>query len=54
MKALIKLGEVKPLIHKGKLISIDFIYKGSLAVKPVKLYFRDSYQILLANLDKLK
>jgi DNA polymerase type B, organellar and viral len=38
---------VKPLIHSGQFISIEAKYKGT------KLIFRDSYQHLLASLDKL-
>jgi len=49
LKELAKLGELKPLIHNGKLISMKF--KSS--QRGVLLHFRDSYQILPASLTKL-
>ena len=53
MKALVKLGQVQPIINKGRLISIKL--KGSPGkTKPeVTLQFLDSYQLLLVSLSKL-
>ena len=47
MKILVRQGEVKPIINKGRLISIKF-KSGS-----ISLQFMDSYQILLASLKRL-
>lgn len=49
MKVLIELGDVKPLIHNGKIISIQLQSEN----KKITLHFRDSYQILLSSLRKL-
>lgn len=57
MKVLVRLGQVKPIINKGRLISIKF--KGlptaieDKGAKSVTLQFLDSYQLLLTSLSKL-
>jgi hypothetical protein len=47
LKYLVKLGNIKPIIHNGRFISVDLIYNN------VNLKFRDSYLILLGSLNKL-
>lgn len=47
LKNLVNFGDLKVLLNKGKLISID------LTVNDIEISFRDSYQILLASLKKL-
>nr|YP_009487230.1 hypothetical protein [Russula abietina]AWB36132.1 hypothetical protein [Russula abietina] len=50
LKYLVKLGEVKPIIHNGRLISVNFTFGENLEYG---FQFKDSYLILLASLDKL-
>src|SRR5918911_5780051 len=49
LKALCNINNsiVDPIIHDGKLISIQFSYKN------IILHFRDSYLLLLSSLKKL-
>jgi hypothetical protein len=53
MKILIKLGEVKPIMNKGKIISIQFKFNNPNSDKAIVIHFRDSLQILKSSLDKL-
>ena len=53
MKVLVRLGQVQPIINKGRLISIKFKGRASILDKPIILQFLDSYQLLLASLSKL-
>lgn len=46
-KILANLGVLSPIIHKGRLISMDFNYND------YNIVFRDSYQLLPASLRKL-
>jgi hypothetical protein len=48
MKYLVKLGVVKPIIHNGKIISINLNFGKNYTIQ-----FKDSYSILLASLNKL-
>ena len=50
LKILINLGTINPIIHNGKIISIEFLYGPN---KEYKLIFKDSYHILPASLKKL-
>ena len=52
MKALVKLGQVQPIINKGRLISIKLKAKEQEG-KAITLQFLDSYQLLLVSLSKL-
>jgi hypothetical protein len=47
LKILVNLGEVKPIIHHGDLISIDFKFRN------YNITFRDSQQLLLLSLRNL-
>jgi hypothetical protein len=47
LKILVGIGEVKPIIHHGDLISIDFKFRN------YNLTFRDSQQLLLLSLRNL-
>jgi hypothetical protein len=47
LKYLVKLGNIKPIIHNGKFISVDLI------TDKINLKFKDSYLLLLTGLDKL-
>jgi len=47
LKILVQLGEIKPIIHNDKLISIGFKFNG------YNITFRDSHQILITSLAKL-
>jgi DNA polymerase elongation subunit (family B) len=47
LKILAELGSVKPIIHHGDLISIDFKFKG------YNIIFRDSQQLLITSLRSL-
>jgi DNA polymerase type B, organellar and viral len=47
LKILTELGDIKPIIHHGQLISINFKFNNYIIV------FRDSLKILLASLRKL-
>lgn len=49
-KHLIELGNVTPIIHNGRIISINLNYGKNLEYR---LQFKDSYLILLASLIKL-
>ena len=49
-KYLIELGNVSPIIHNGRIISINLNYGKNLEYR---LQFKDSYLILLAALSKL-
>lgn len=49
-KHLAKLGSVSPIIHNGRIISINLNYGKNLEYR---LQFKDSYLILLASLAKL-
>lgn len=48
MKYLVKLANVKPIIHKNRIITID-VTLG----KMFRLHFKDSYLILLGSLRNL-
>nr|WRO45312.1 hypothetical protein [Russula virescens] len=50
LKHLVKLGDVKPIIHNGRIISINLNYGKDLEYR---LQFKDNYLILLASLAKL-
>jgi hypothetical protein len=50
LKHLVKLGDVKPIIHNGRIISINLNFGKDLEYR---LQFKDSYLILLASLAKL-
>jgi hypothetical protein len=47
LKILVELGQVKPIIHHGDLISIAFKFKD------YNITFRDSQQLLLVSLRNL-
>jgi hypothetical protein len=47
-KYLVKLGPVKPIIHNGRIISINFNFGNKYS-----LHFKDSYLLLLSSLRKL-
>lgn len=47
IKILTKLGNCKPIIHNGKIISITFYWKDYV------IHFRDSQQLLIASLANL-
>ncbi len=49
-KTLIKLGNIRPIIHKGKIISIKLFFGEN---NQYNITFIDSYQILLTSLSKL-
>lgn len=51
IKILNRIEQIKPIIHKGKIISITLIF--TINNKQYKLHFKDSYQILLSSLHKL-
>jgi hypothetical protein len=50
LKYLVKLGNVQPIIHNGRIISINLNFGKDLEYR---LQFKDSYLILLASLAKL-
>jgi DNA polymerase type B, organellar and viral len=50
LKHLVKLGDVTPIIHNGRIISINLNFGKDLEYR---LQFKDSYLILLASLSKL-
>jgi hypothetical protein len=50
LKYLVELGSVQPIIHNGRIISINLNYGKN---NEYQLHFRDSYLILLASLSKL-
>jgi hypothetical protein len=50
LKYLVKLGFVDPIIHNGRIISINLNFGKD---NKYNLHFRDSYLILLASLSKL-
>jgi hypothetical protein len=50
LKHLLKLGNVSPIIHNGRIISINLNFGKNLEYR---LQFKDSYLILLASLAKL-
>jgi hypothetical protein len=50
LKYLVKLGSVQPIIHGGRLISVDLNYGKN---NEYQIKFRDSYLILLSSLMKL-
>lgn len=47
LKILVKLGKIKPVIHNGKMLSINFKFKD------YNITFKDSLQLLLASLRNL-
>jgi len=49
-KYLVELGDVTPIIHNGRIISINLNYGENLEYR---IQFKDSYLILLASLSKL-
>jgi hypothetical protein len=49
-KYLVKLGEVSPIIHNGRIISINLNFGKNLKYR---IQFKDSYLILLSSLEKL-
>lgn len=53
LRILNKIGKVKVTMNKGRLIEIKFSFHIGSENKTYNLYFRDSYQILLASLAKL-
>jgi hypothetical protein len=50
LKHLVKLGNVQPIIHNGRIISISLNFGKD---QEYRLQFKDSYLILLASLAKL-
>jgi alkyl sulfatase BDS1-like metallo-beta-lactamase superfamily hydrolase len=50
LKHLVKLGNVTPIIHNGRIISINLNFGKDLEYR---LQFKDSYLILLNSLSKL-
>jgi len=50
LKYLVKLVEVNPIIHKGRIIQLDIKYGGD---NQYKLTIKDSLLILLGTLDRL-
>lgn len=50
LKYLVKLGHVQPVIHNGRIISINFNYGKN---GEYQIHFRDSYLLLLNSLAKL-
>jgi DNA polymerase type B, organellar and viral len=50
LKHLVKLGNVTPIIHNGRIISINLSFGKN---NEYRLQFKDSYLILLASLAKL-
>ena len=50
MKYLVKVGSVNPIIHNGRIISINLNYGKN---NDYQLHFRDSYLLLLNSLMKL-
>ena len=50
LKHLVNLGDVTPIIHNGRIISINLNFGKELEYR---LQFKDSYLILLASLSKL-
>jgi hypothetical protein len=50
LKYLVKLGNVTPIIHNGRIISINLNFGNDLEYR---LQFKDSYLLLLASLAKL-
>jgi hypothetical protein len=50
LKHLVKLGDVTPIIHNGRIISINLSFGKDLEYR---LQFKDSYLILLSSLAKL-
>jgi hypothetical protein len=50
LKHLVKFGNVTPIIHNGRIISINLNYGKNLEYR---LQFKDSYLMLLASLAKL-
>ena len=48
IKHLVKLGKVKPIIHKGKIITMKFTHKNGYSV-----FFKDSYLLLSSSLREL-
>jgi hypothetical protein len=47
LKILVGLGTIKPIIHHGELISINFKFKNYIVI------FRDSLKLLIVSLRKL-
>jgi DNA polymerase type B, organellar and viral len=47
LKILTELGQIKPIIHHGDLISINFKFNN------YNITFRDSYQLLITSLKNL-
>lgn len=47
LKILVNMGEVKPIIHENKIISLTFKMNGYLVI------FRDSQQLLVSSLKSL-
>jgi hypothetical protein len=50
LKYLVKLADVNPIIHNGKIIQLDIKYGPN---NQYKITIKDSYLILLSSLDKL-
>jgi DNA polymerase family B len=50
LRYLVKLGNVEPIIHNGRIISINLSFGKNLEYK---LHFKDSYLLLLNSLSKL-
>ena len=48
IKQLVKLGKVKPIIHKGKIITMKFTHTNGYSV-----FFKDSYLLLPKSLREL-
>jgi hypothetical protein len=50
LKHLVKIADVQPVIHNGRIISINLNFGKDLEYR---LQFKDSYLILLSSLSKL-
>ena len=53
LKILNKVGIVTPIIHKGRIITVSLAFSKKTESRFYRVYFRDSYQILQAILNKL-
>lgn len=53
LKELVKVGEVNPIIHKGRIVTISLTFTNENNTKSYVIDFRDSYQILIGSLKKL-
>jgi hypothetical protein len=53
LKHLISFGEINPLLHNGKIISIKLKVKGVIPSHDKTIIFKDSYLMLPLSLRKL-